>query len=277
MATRKIIRIDEDKCTGCGLCVTSCAEGALQIIDGKAKLVNEVFCDGLGACIGDCPEDALHIEERNAPDFDEAAVHAHLKSPASPLRAAPAPVHAKPAPAPATASAPAHQPHFGGCPGSALGSFGGDAHARPAERPADPTGAAAPSALRHWPVQLMLVPPHAPFLKGADLLIAADCVPFAFPDFHRSYLTGRSVVVGCPKLDDLDHYREKLGAIFAEARPRSVTVLKMEVPCCGGIAHAAMVARDAASPALPIEVHTIGVQGQILRKETLPGKAAQGA
>ena len=267
MTTRKIIRIDEAKCTGCGQCVTSCAEGALQIVDGKARLVNEVFCDGLGACIGECPEGALTIEERAAADFDEAAVEKHAGRPA-----APAAVKHEP---------PAHARHasFGGCPGSALRMFSPGAPAQRPEASAKQSEAATPSALRHWPVQLMLVPPHAPFLRGADLLICADCVPFALPDFHARYLAGRALVVGCPKLDDLEHYREKLAAIFQEARPASVTVLKMEVPCCGGIAHAAMTARDAAAPEMPIEVHTIGVRGEVLRSETLAGNArvARGA
>jgi len=243
---RKIINIDEEKCTGCGLCVSACAEGALQIIDGKAKLVSEVFCDGLGACLGECPEGALTIEERPAADFDEKAVEQFL--------------HKQKAPAP-----PPHAPmaHSGGCPGSALRSF------QP-KTPAETPHAAAPSgsALSHWPVQLMLVPPSAPFLKGADLLICADCVPFTVPDFHMRYLRGRAVLVACPKLDDLDYYRAKLKDIIEAAQPSRLTVLRMEVPCCGGLAHAVKKARDQISPSTPLEVHTLGIRGGV-RQEYL--------
>ncbi len=197
---RKIITINEDLCNGCGLCVNKCAEGALQIIDGKAKLVSEVYCDGLGACIGDCPLGAITIGEREARPFDEQAVHEHLST---------------------------------------------------------------------WPVQLNLVPVHAPFLKGADILISADCVPYALPDFHRRFLRDRVVLVGCPKLDDISYYREKLRDIFIAAEPSSITVLKMEVPCCGGIAWAAVSARDEAVPDMPVEIHTVGIRGEVTC-ETIP-------
>jgi NAD-dependent dihydropyrimidine dehydrogenase PreA subunit len=238
---RAIIQIDEDKCNGCGACVPSCQEGALAIVDGKARLVKDLYCDGLGACLGHCPTGALTVIEREADPFDQAAAHQHLA-----VRRAPIPV------------APAHA---GGCPGSAMRQM----KPRPAPAASD---APQPSMLGQWPVQLMLVPPHAPFLRDADLLICADCVPFAFADFHRTYLAGKAVVVGCPKLDDLPHYEEKLTQIFRHAQPRRVTVLRMEVPCCGGIAHAALTARQAAGSNVPVEIHTFGVDGAILRRET---------
>lgn len=265
--TRKIVKIDEDRCDGCGLCVTGCAEGAIQVIDGKARLVSETYCDGLGACLGECPQGAITIEERPADAFDEDAVREHLRRIGRPEDA----IHASPAAHP-------HAPS-GGCPGSALRVLQHDAPAQPAPAAGggcpgsamrrfqsgqgrlDPAESPAQSALGHWPVQLMLVPPHAPFLQNADLLVCADCVPFAVPDFHQRYLAGRAVLVGCPKLDDLELYRQKLTQIVAQARPASLTVLRMEVPCCAGIAQAVVAARDAAAPQLPVIVHTVGIQG----------------
>lgn len=260
MSMRKIVKIDEEKCDGCGLCVPACAEGAIQIIDGKAKLVSEMYCDGLGACLGECPQDAISIEERDAADFDEMAVEMHLAS----MRKD-APAHT-PTPAPA---APQEKPVFPSCPGSSMRRFVPDvAERQSAGKPEES------SMLGHWPVQLMLVPPHAPFLKNAELLICADCVPFTVPDFHSRYLAGRAVLVGCPKLDDLNYYYEKLKAVFAEAAPRKITVLRMEVPCCGGIAQVAVQARNEIAPKTPLEVHTIGIQGGIHSDNIAAGKAA---
>lgn len=244
---RDIVVIDEEKCNGCGQCVDACAEGAIQIVDGVARLISESYCDGLGACLGECPQDAITIEQHKADAFDEAAVEAHLSAKAEPA---------------AEKSCPS-----GECPGSALRSFaakqpGGDV---PDDVPA--------SCLGQWPVQLMLVPPTAPFLKGADLIICADCVPFAVADFHKRYLDGRAVLVGCPKLDDLTYYRAKLAEVFARAKPGSVTVLRMEVPCCAGLANAVIEARDEAAPDLPVEVHVVGIQ-QGIRKQTVPGRSA---
>ncbi|MDH4157076.1 MAG: 4Fe-4S binding protein [candidate division Zixibacteria bacterium] len=235
MPVRNIIHIDEERCDGCGDCITACAEGALRLVNGKAKLVSDTYCDGLGACIGNCPQGAITIEQREAPAYDEIAVEKHLaaqrKSPA-----APATIH-----------------HA--CPGSAARSF-----TRPDRAHRMTAGPAAQSQLGQWPVQLMLVPPHAPYLQGADLLVCADCVPFAVPDFHDRYLAGRAVLVGCPKLDDLNFYYQKLLQIFAQARPSRITVLKMEVPCCGGLAQAAISARDETAPDIPLEIHTIGIR-----------------
>ncbi|MBD3401295.1 4Fe-4S ferredoxin [candidate division GN15 bacterium] len=243
MPVRDIIRIDEDKCDGCGDCVSACAEGAIQLVDGKAKLVSEVYCDGLGACIGDCPQGAITIEKREAAPFNEAAVAQHLAS----QQVQPQPIKLN------------TMAGHGGCPGSAPRSF--EAPPTPAARPTTQGGGG--SQLRQWPVQLMLVPPHAPYLKDADILICADCVPFAVPDFHSRFLAGRALLVGCPKLDDLQYYLEKLKQIFAQATPRRITVLKMEVPCCSGIAQATKMARDEVAPDIPIDVHTVGVRGDI--------------
>jgi NAD-dependent dihydropyrimidine dehydrogenase PreA subunit len=245
---RRLIQIDESLCDGCGDCVSACHEGALQLVDGKARLVKDSYCDGLGACIGDCPRGAITIVEREAEPFDERAAQAAAPEPATP-----------PPPSPALHAA-------GGCPGSALRSFGR------APAPARDDAAAAdqppPSRLGHWPVQLMLVPPHAPFLQGADLLVCADCVPFTVPDFHARYLQDRAVVVGCPKLDNLEHYAEKLRLMFEQARPARVTVVRMQVPCCRGLADIAVAA--AQELGIPVEEHIVGVQGGIARHTAAP-------
>jgi Pyruvate/2-oxoacid:ferredoxin oxidoreductase delta subunit len=214
---RSIIQIDEDKCNGCGLCVPSCAEGAIQIVDGKARLVSEKFCDGLGACLGECPEGALEVIEREAEDFDEEAVKAHLE----------------------VASA-------------------GSSDSAPAQ--------SRPSMLGQWPVQLMLVPADAPYFQNADLLVCADCVPFALADFHGELLKGKTLVVGCPKLDDVDFYVQKLKAIFSKSRINSVTVAVMEVPCCNGLLQAVYEAADASGKVIPVYPVKVGIKGQILER-----------
>jgi NAD-dependent dihydropyrimidine dehydrogenase PreA subunit len=236
---RRIVTIDEAKCNGCGQCVPACHEGALQIIDGKARLVSEVYCDGLGDCLGTCPQDAITIVEREADAFDPQAVEEHLAESERPV----------------SGGCPSS-----GCPGSALRSMAPD------NAPSETVGEVPPSQLGHWPLQLKLVPPFAPFLKHADILVCADCVAFAVPDFHERYVAGHAVLVGCPKLDDLAYYRQKLESIFQEAEPKSITVLRMEVPCCAGIAAAAVEARNAVASETPIEVHVIGVQGSIRRE-----------
>jgi ferredoxin len=238
MTKRKIIRIDEEKCTGCGKCVPACAEGALAIVEGKARLVAEIYCDGLGACVGECPEGALTIEELEAAPFDEKAVAEHL---ARRLEA---------------------EPLLCGCPSTSVRALGPD----PAPAPA--SGPAITSRLSHWPVQLKLVPPGAPFLRGAEIIVCADCVPFAMPDFHERYLAGRAVLVGCPKLDDLEYYRDKLRAILGHARPTRIIVLRMEVPCCAGLAHAVAEARDAVIPGCPLEVAVVEIQGGGVRNSS---------
>lgn len=233
---RKIVHIDEEKCNGCGLCVPSCAEGAIQIIDGKARLIEEKFCDGLGACLGECPEGAITIEEREAPEFDEAAAAEHLQKTAT----------EKPKP-----------PQFSACPSSAARSL--EREAQPA--PSTPAGA---SYLGNWPIQLHLVPSQAAFLKQADLLVCADCVPFAYADFHQEFLKGKVLLIGCPKLDDVHAYEQKLTQICAEADIKSITVLHMEVPCCFGLPHAVKQALVASGKDIPLKEQVIGVKGDKL-------------
>jgi Pyruvate/2-oxoacid:ferredoxin oxidoreductase delta subunit len=234
MPVRKLIKIDEEKCNGCGECVPSCIEGAIQVVDGKARLVSETYCDGLGACLGECPMDAITIEEREAPEFDEIAAMTHA--------------------AQAKVKEPVHA-----CPSTRLMSFG--RHPAVEETPTEKTRL---SMLANWPVQLTLVPPHAPFLKGSDLLLAADCVPFVYPDFHRAFLTGKALLIACPKLDDYEAHLHKLTQIFKQARPRSVTVLRMEVPCCGGLTHLVSQAARDAGIEISVKEVTIGVRGDVL-------------
>jgi Pyruvate/2-oxoacid:ferredoxin oxidoreductase delta subunit len=244
MAPRKIVRIDEEKCNGCGLCIPNCAEGAIQIIDGKAKLVSDKFCDGLGACLGHCPEEAITIVEREAEEFDEKAVEVHLH------KGKEAEAKAEPQPKP--------QPVFAGCPSS-----------RPiqlkAQEPGTATGALRPSAsmLSHWPVQLKLVPINAPYFQDADLLVAADCVPLAYANFHQDFLKGKAVVVGCPKLDDVQYYKDKLTEIFRTNSIHSVTVPYMEVPCCFGLVKATEEALAASGKDIPLKKVKIGIRGEI--------------
>jgi Pyruvate/2-oxoacid:ferredoxin oxidoreductase delta subunit len=252
MAARKVIRIDEAKCDGCGECVTSCAEGAIAILDGKARLVSEIYCDGLGACLGHCPQGAIAIEEREAEEFSEDQVRSHLARLGRQASGqAPLPL----------LEAPAHQ-----CPGSAMRSF-----ARPsaAAAPPAPAGAPAASELTSWPIQLSLVPPMAPFLRGADILLVADCVPFACPDFHQRFLRGKPVLIGCPKLDQTDVYAKKLAEILRTARPKSLTVVHMQVPCCSGLTRLAQYAVQASASDLPITDVVIGIQGEVLQSAEL--------
>lgn len=245
---RKMIEIDESKCDGCGQCVTACAEGAIAIRDGKARLVSEVYCDGLGACVGHCPRGALRVIEREAAPFDEEAVREHLRRGAAAASAA------------------------GICPGSRLAVFSPQPSGRAV--PLGPAGACVsghevtpgegePSALGHWPVQLRLVPPGAPFLREAEVLLVADCVPFALADFHRRFLRGRPVLVACPKLDDTRGYVEKLAAMIGQAGLRSLTVVHMEVPCCTGLVRLAEAARELAGQPLPLGEATISIRGQV--------------
>lgn len=267
MPVRSVVKIDEEKCNGCGVCVPACAEGAIQIVDGKARLVSEVFCDGLGACLGECPEDAITIEEREAAEFDEQATRRHLEElnrPAAGERETPVPaggaVHGH-AHGDARAHADAHA--FSGCPGSRV-----IADNRPRPKDEEGTGRIA-SRLRQWPIQLMLVPPNAPYFQGRDLLITADCVPFAYAEYHRDYLEDKAVVVGCPKLDDNNFYQEKLTRIFTLSDIRSVTVLNMEVPCCFGMVHAARLALQASGKKIPFTLVTFGLDGEIRQTHTI--------
>ena len=243
---RKIVSIDETRCNGCGLCVSACHEGAIQLIDGKAKLISDSYCDGLGDCLPACPVDAIKIVEREAADYDEAAVAA--RQAAASLAAARSAAAAKP-PLPC------------GCPGQMAKSI---APKPAAAAPAPDAPAAAPVAqLGNWPVQIKLVNPRAPYLQNAALLVAADCTAFAFADIHRKFMRNKVTLIGCPKLDEGD-YAEKLTAILQANEIKSVTVLRMEVPCCGGIASAVQRALQASGKMIPWQVVTISTEGQIL-------------
>ena len=275
--TREIVLIDEEKCDGCGVCVPSCAEGAIRIIDGKARLVAENLCDGLGNCLGTCPRGAITIEHRAADDYDDEAVHDHLAG------AAPRMDQAEPSmPSMAAAEQPeaADAGHAAcGCPGAALRNLKpsheathGGAHAAISAPPAGAAphaghpAAASESRLGHWPVQLHLLPIQGHVWQDADVLIAADCVGFAMPDFHESLLAGKTLAVGCPKLDDVSAYAAKLAQVFARNRVRSVTVAHMEVPCCTGIVGAVRQALAQSGRAdLPLRDITVGVDGRIQR------------
>ncbi len=249
MATRKIVKIDEEKCNGCGLCIPNCAEGALQIIDGKARLVSEKFCDGLGACLGHCPQDAITIIEREAEEFDEKAVEAFL--------------HKKHEDHPQPQPKPESVPVFAGCPSSRVMQF---QVSKPVLYPREERSSV--SQLSQWPVQLKLVPVNAPYFQDADLLVAADCVPFAYPDFHQDFIKGRIVVVGCPKLDDIQYYKEKLTEIFRANAIRTVVVPYMEVPCCFGLVKATEDAIAASGKKIPLQKVKIGIRGDIKHEES---------
>ncbi len=246
---RNIITIDEEKCNGCGLCASACHEGAIQMVDGKAKLISESYCDGLGACLPSCPTGAITVEEREAAAFDEAAVAKHMEQ-----------LHA-----PKPVAEPAKQPEklACGCPGTMARAIERTAApAKPAARPVEPSGE-APSELRQWPVQIQLVSPMAPYLQGAHLLIAADCTAYANANVHQKWIKGRITLIGCPKLDDAD-YAEKLSAILAHNDIASITVLRMSVPCCGGIVQAVKQAMLATGTMVPWQVVTIDTNGDIL-------------
>lgn len=239
MVLRSIVRIDEEKCTGCGLCIPACAEGALKIVDGKAKLISDKYCDGLGACIGECPQGAITIEKREAVEFDEEAVEEHLKR--KPSVPAVHPVH------------PIHQ----SCPSAQVMHF----ERNLTEKKAVNIPEKRESMLSQWPVQLTLLPTNAPFFENADLLIAADCVPFAYANFHNDFLRDRTLVVGCPKLDDAEFYKEKLTEIFKRNNIKSVTVVNMEVPCCFGLYRLVKEASDSSGKAIPLRQETISIKG----------------
>jgi Pyruvate/2-oxoacid:ferredoxin oxidoreductase delta subunit len=243
MAVRNVVKIDEAKCNGCGLCAQACAEGAIKIINGKAKLVSDTYCDGLGACLGHCPQDAITIEQREAAAFDEEAVKAHLDH-----------------------GAKKAEPLFV-CPGLAAYQL------RPEPAAAEPNASGAvPSQLSHWPVQLKLVSPNAPYFADADLLLVADCVPFAMGDFHQRFLRGHSIAVGCPKLDDAGFYMEKLAQIIEANNLGSLTVVHMEVPCCSGLTRVARGAIALSGRAMGFEDVTISLRGEVIRTETVsPG------
>jgi Pyruvate/2-oxoacid:ferredoxin oxidoreductase delta subunit len=274
---RKVITLDAAACNGCGLCIPNCPEGAIQMIDGKARLISDLFCDGLGACLGTCPQGAITIEEREAAPYDEAAVMAnvvkggpnvinahltHLRAHGQTefhaqavayLRAHNLPV--PPDAAPAQAGAP------GGCPGMRMRDR---TKAAPAAAPADPAAAAPASELRQWPIQLHLLNPAAPFFAKAHLLVAADCVPFAFANFHHALLRGKTLIMLCPKLDhNQEEYVAKLAAIFSTQEIQSITIAHMEVPCCFGVRRLVDAAQQQAGTTIPVHDVTITLEGAI--------------
>ena len=227
---RRIIEIDKDKCNGCGACAAACHEGAIAMVDGKAQLMRDDYCDGLGDCLPACPENAISFEEREAPDYNEAAVLAAKKNAGQ-----------------------------SGCPGAALRAITREASS--VEREAAPVSPV--SRLRQWPVQIKLVPVNAPFFNGADLLIAADCTAYAYGRFHEDFIRGRICLIGCPKLDQTD-YAEKLAEIFAANDIKSITLARMQVPCCGGLEKAVMRALLASGKSIPCQVKVISSEGKII-------------
>jgi ferredoxin len=230
---RKVVRIDEERCTGCGVCIPACAEGALRIVDGKAKLVSDKYCDGLGACLGECPEGAIGIEEREAEEFDDTTVghHVHQHS------------HAK-------ETLPC------GCPSASVTWL-----ERRETESSCPGSANRESMLGNWPVQLTLVPPGASFLQGADVVLAADCVPFACAGFHQDFLRDHALLVACPKLDDFQAHLAKLKEVLRGSRVKSITVVRMEVPCCSGLTGMAEEAIRLSGKKIPLGEVIIGIKG----------------
>ncbi len=292
---REIIKIDEDKCNGCGLCIPNCHEGALQIIDGKARLVSELMCDGLGACLGHCPEDALEIEKREAEEYDEVLVikqmipkgenliiahlkhlkdhneHGFLREAVGYLKsnAADLDIDVERIISEVHNSQAEHQEESGGCasggcPGSAPVSF---------EKPAfmmapEATGGPVQSELQQWPVQMHLINPAAGYFQGADLLIAADCAAFSHGDFHRTFLKDKKLVIACPKLDQgKDIYVEKIRRLVDDSRVNTITVVIMEVPCCGGLSQLVQMGLQQANRKVPVKEVVIGIKGDVLMEE----------
>ena len=238
---RQVIKIDEEKCNGCGLCVNACHEGAIGLVHGKAKLMRDDYCDGLVDCLPSCPTGAISFEQREAADYDEAAV---LKAKAEKA---------------AREKQMKEKAMAGGCPGSRMMQF---------QRPAASVAAAesngqAVSELRQWPVQIKLAPVNAPYFQGADLLIAADCTAYAYASFHQDFIRGRVTLVGCPKLDDVD-YSEKLTEILRQNDIQNVLIVRMEVPCCGGLEHAVKTALQNSGKMIPWQVKVISTDGRVL-------------
>ncbi len=253
MAVRTMVHIDEELCDGCGLCVPGCAEGALQIVDGKAKLASDIYCDGLGACLGECPLGAITMIERDAEDFDEEAVEQRLKN----LAAAPG----KTEPAKENVEEMPEEDHPG-CPGS-LSQFFGEREPSAQESSQEEAGEIS-SRLKNWPVQIALAPPVAPYFDGADLMIAADCAPFAYAEFHRKMLDGKVVLIGCPKLDDMEFYLQKLTQIFAGNNIKSVETVFMEVPCCSGLVQVVDLALGQSGENIETIYTRVGIKGDLL-------------
>jgi NAD-dependent dihydropyrimidine dehydrogenase PreA subunit len=242
---RKILAIDEELCNGCGQCVPACAEGAIQVVDGKARLISEKYCDGLGACLNICPQGAIQVLEREAEEFDPEAVDYHRRDKEMSKKGT---EHAAPSECPSRGE-------FRVFAGLSL------------EKSANTTKTGVPSALSHWPVQIRLVPSTASFLKGAHLLVSADCVPIAYASFHKDFLKDRVVLIGCPKFDNRQLYVQKFTEIFKNADIKSVTVVVMEVPCCQGLPTIIKKALRLAGKNIPIEEITISPNGKIVKKE----------
>jgi len=281
---RKIIKIDEEKCNGCGLCVPDCAEGALQIVDGKARLISDLFCDGLGACLGSCPEGAIEVEEREAEAYNERRVMAenivpagmntvkvhldHLKSHGADDLLKEALEYLEEIGLENPMKEEVAKPeggcgsHGGGCPGSMAQIFEKSEDTKPEITPAVSPNAPLQSQLGHWPVQIHLLSPHAPFLKNADLMIIADCVAFAYANTHEDFIKGKAVAIGCPKLDDVGAYVEKFAAIIKNCNLKSITIVRMEVPCCGGIVEIVKQAMKKADEIVPFSVEVISISGE---------------
>ena len=255
---RKIIKIDEEKCDGCGLCIPGCPEGALQIIDGKAKLVKDNFGDGLGACLGECPQGALNIEEKDVEEYDEEGVIAHIKE-SSPELLEKHLKHLKEH----AHELPQHHSHPGitSCPSAQMLHW---------EKKEEKAGEKVEinSELRQWPVQLHLVPPTAPYFQNADLILVAVCVPFAYANFHQDFLKSKSIAIGCPKLDDVDAYIYKVTQILKNSNIKSLSVVHMEVPCCYGLVHIAQEALKKSGKDIPFESIKIGIKGEVVSRET---------
>lgn len=253
---RRVIHIDEDKCNGCGACVTACHEGAIGLVDGKARLMRDDYCDGLGDCLPQCPTGAISFVEREAAAYDEAAV---LANKAAKEQAA---VESQAAP---------QKPHFSGCPGSMMRQFNRNNQEHTSDMPVQqesqsghtPAPVVPESQLAQWPCQIKLVPVNAPYFDGAKLLIAADCTAYAYANMHQEFMKGKITIIGCPKLDDVD-YSEKLTQIISNNNIQSVTIVRMEVPCCGGLEYAAKTALQNSGKFIPWQVVTISIDGKIL-------------
>ncbi|HDP25322.1 MAG TPA: 4Fe-4S ferredoxin [Deltaproteobacteria bacterium] len=250
---RKIIEIDEERCTGCGQCILACAEGALELVNGKARIKGEILCDGIGACIGTCPEGALTIIEREAEEFSEAAVHAHIESRHT-----------------------AHKPHLHAHEPAPILACGCSSSAAmflketcPGEETREITTESTPSELTHWPVKLQLLSPNANYLKNSDLLLLADCVAVASANLHADFLRGRTVAIGCPKLDNLEAHITRLADILSTARPRSLTVVRMEVPCCSAFVHGALDALHRSGVTVPLSEIVISRHGEVIQQRSL--------